>query len=171
MPLTSDDWADAFAKQALSDWGIYQLLSHQEPPVDACHWLHYLQMATEKAGKAYQMRAAKEPEKYAKSHIAFEKGLSTFLNGPGKDQLAQVKGQARVNQLQKYRGLAKAVENLAPANDRENTPENAEYPWKRRDSNGNESLETPCEHLFDIESTLQKAPDFLKILAQFVNRA
>jgi len=171
MPLSSEDWADAFAKEARSDWKIYLLLSQQTPPVEACHWLHYLQMATEKAGKSYQMRAASNPENLAKSHIAFWNGLSVFIQGPGAHLMAHLKGSAWDGQFRKYRRLAQAVEQLAPANSPTKTPDNVEYPWPGRDRNGKDCLKVPCRYTFTIEAQLKRDPGFLKIVSEFVSRA
>jgi len=50
--LTKDeDWARAYAKQALSDLDVREILVRGN--TEKCHRLHFLQMAAEKTCKAY----------------------------------------------------------------------------------------------------------------------
>ncbi|MGA6980922.1 MAG: hypothetical protein WCC95_04355 [Candidatus Sulfotelmatobacter sp.] len=51
MPATDQDWARAYAKQALSDLDAREKL--ESAGVHKCHRLHFLQMAAEKLCKAY----------------------------------------------------------------------------------------------------------------------
>jgi hypothetical protein len=48
-------FADAFYRQAWSDWQAYKLLAEADG-LPRCHALHYLQMACEKLAKAYRLR-------------------------------------------------------------------------------------------------------------------
>ncbi len=43
-------WYNGYLEQARSDWKAYNIL--QVAPISNCHALHYLQMTTEKLGKA-----------------------------------------------------------------------------------------------------------------------
>jgi hypothetical protein len=58
-PYTRADWVEAFAEQGKSDLIVYEILRNSERnsnlDVPSCHRLHYLQMATEKIAKAYQV--------------------------------------------------------------------------------------------------------------------
>lgn len=52
-------YADAFIRQARSDWQAYLVLERSQ--VSSCHYLHYLQMVCEKVAKAYRLRDTQSP--------------------------------------------------------------------------------------------------------------
>ena len=140
MP-SRDDWALAYAAQSQSDWGIYWLLVRHRPPVPACHELHYLQMATEKIAKAYMFRdTATREQGLQQAHVAFSKMIGMFLKSP------QVKAwyRNRPSDLSEIavvaHRLARSIEKLNPAVDREGSPTNVEYPWE---SGG--AIHVPCQ--------------------------
>jgi hypothetical protein len=152
MPPDRDEWSRAYAKQSRSDFAIYRLLAARGDVV-ACHPLHYLQMACEKIAKAYRFRdTATVDERLTTEHVAFSQFIMSFLSSAaikqryrGRDeQLRQIRKTARV--------LAREIERLAPAVDRETSPSNAEYPWEQ----GGRVI-TPCE--FDFSNlSLLRAP-------------
>jgi len=65
------DWQIAFLKQARSDWEAYQRTHEQMWP--ACHRLHFLQMATEKLGKALLVGGETAWEEITHTHSALVK--------------------------------------------------------------------------------------------------
>lgn len=164
--MTEDERRLAFARQfvvqARSDWGVYKLLAACRD-VAACHKLHFLQMACEKVAKAYRLRDTKSPvDELVSRHTGFAKFVPSFCKVAlgeryrGKDaQLARV--------IKDSRALAREIEKLAPAIDRQATPENAEYPWERGDE-----VIAPCEHKFPSLDLLEKAGGwtFLKLIEQ-----
>jgi hypothetical protein len=113
-----------FLVQARSDFAIFQFLREQSE-LPACHSLHYLQMATEKLGKAYL--AKRGPP--ALSH----RGFSRFLKRLSTDRKAQRQMRYQGSNanwehtIRKCREYGDLVERLAPAH-AANGP-NSEYPW------------------------------------------
>jgi len=62
-------WHDGYLEQARSDWGMYNRL--QDSSGTTCHTLHYLQMTTEKLGKAFLLVHGTPLENVRGSHRAF----------------------------------------------------------------------------------------------------
>lgn len=127
-----------------------------------CHRLHYLQMACEKIAKAYRLREADTfTENDLYSHTAFSKFILFFLKTPRLRSRYRAQ-DAKRRQIERYaRSLAIAIEKLAPAVDRVNTPENAEYPWIE----GGQVL-VPIHHQFEIARRLREpaGQDFLVLV-------
>ena len=65
MPSTDKDWARSYARQALSDLNVREILIQAN--AHKCHRLHFLQMAAEKACKAHLIMANGH-EKVRKTH-------------------------------------------------------------------------------------------------------
>lgn len=128
MP-SREAWAAAFAEQARSDWGVYQRLT--EAGVADCHALHYLQMACEKIAKAYRIRDLDaDIDDLMLHHVGFARFVRAFLLSPAlKPEFEHQAARLRM-MVQVMSGLAREVERLAPAVDRDARPDNAEYPWR-----------------------------------------
>jgi hypothetical protein len=144
-------FAGAFIKQARSDWEVYQPL---------CHRLHYLQMACEKLAKAYRLRDTHvRVDGVIRSHAGFEKFVGAF-SVTIKDDFRDKDAQLRVL-VSQWRSIAREIEKLAPAADRESTPENAEYPWEQ-----DGRVVVPCEYAFPSLELLLVAGgrNFLKVV-------
>lgn len=151
--------ADAYAEQSRSDFTVYCLYLGD---AEECHRLHYLQMACEKIAKAYRLR---NPDSFNPddlySHVVFSKFIIIFLKS------TPVKGRYRTQdakrrQMERYgRTLALEIEKLAPAVDRDQTPENAEYPWLV-----GETIFIPCRHRYPLSRLLgeQGGRDILKLI-------
>lgn len=123
------DWALAYIKQGGSDFAIYQLLSGI-PGVPVCHLLHYLQMAGEKTAKAYRFRDTDTAwERLTTEHIAFSRFIQSYLGSAEIKQRYAGKDKQLREIMKLARKLAREIEKLAPAVDRESSPVNAEYPW------------------------------------------
>jgi hypothetical protein len=157
-------WADAYARQARSDWDVYRALAgnREIPP---CHPLHYLQMACEKIAKAYRWRDTFAGEHgLTHEHVAFSKFIQSFLGSPAvrKDYQGRVEQLRNLSKL--CRKLAREVEKLAPAVDRVNNPENAEYPWEQ----GSEVV-VPCDYGYPSLSLLGETGG--RTFLNFVSRA
>jgi len=66
-------WAKAYLEQARSDWEAYKLIAGSA--CADCHGLHYLQMTTEKLGKAVLLRSKSSLGSVSKTHNAFVRFL------------------------------------------------------------------------------------------------
>ena len=152
MP-TRDAWADAFAKQARSDWNVYALLRAEEN-VSLCHALHYLQMSCEKIAKAYRGRdTAIDVDELQQHHVGFARFMRAFLRSPAiaRDYAGQA---ARLRETAKAANqFAGEIERLAPAVGRETRPDNAVV---------------PCEHGFPGLALLRapRGRAFLKLVSR-----
>jgi hypothetical protein len=119
-------WAEAFLAQARSDWQIYTKLKQANEP--SCHILHYLQMATEKLGKAYLLAGKTAIDEVQTSHLAFTRFLRFISrNGKLQQELGMTARQMRLH-VEHLLSIAHAIEKLAPALAGKGI--NSEYPWK-----------------------------------------
>ena len=121
-------WAEAFRRQAASDYQVFKQFSGSGSQVAACHQLHFLQMATEKLAKSFLIGNSSEPPK--QTHQA----LVTFL------RIVSSRPEIRVrlkfgNDPKQFRAyidkllpLAARIEGLAPAGGKTGRV-NPEYPW------------------------------------------
>ena len=143
--------------------GVPVLLSTDSFP--PCHALHYLQMATEKLGKAYAYGQSDSQNTH--------KVLVRFLRVLGPDRQAQQQlGFDRTQHwksiLKKSTELAFEVEMLAP-NLAQDGP-NPEYPWPRRDPRF-----APAEHAFTLWDELREADgsgrNFLRLIERLFAKA
>lgn len=112
-------------QQARSDFEVFELLRKLGLP--DCHLLHYLQMTTEKLGKAWLWRNGTAPKA---SHQAFRKFVIGLGQVAGKQAIEVFKCSHKKQfraMVRNITPIAHAVENLAPqlAGD----GPNPEYPW------------------------------------------
>lgn len=120
-------WANAYLEQARSDWETYEVI--MQNTCATCQELHYLQMTTEKLGKAALLRSrTANLDGLGKTHKAFV----SFLRLAARNHNLQRELSMRGPQLQQYvqgvLSIADQIEHLAPALV-QNGP-NAEYPWE-----------------------------------------
>lgn len=127
---SAEAFAAAFAQQAASDLRVYDLLQTTRLP--KCHRLHYLQMASEKACKAYLYAGQNGPVAHSNRHDVVEKVLTTWM----RRHPAAYSGGMRAT----VRRYAHEIDRLAPAVDRDSRPDNVEYPWIDRQ----DAVRTPC---------------------------
>jgi len=116
-------------EQTKSDHAVLLIL--RRTGVAACHQLHYLQMVTEKLGKAYFWRSGQPSPKV---HTVFVK----FLRALGQTRSPDRQRIADIFQFRRFTGfqtwihsilpLAYELQSLAPALAQDNGP-NPEYPW------------------------------------------
>jgi predicted Zn-dependent protease len=71
-------WQTAFLKQARVDWEAYQRT--RQKPWPECHRLLFLQMASEKLGKALLVAGHSSLEKITQTHAAFVKFMQIAGN-------------------------------------------------------------------------------------------
>lgn len=158
-------WAKAYARQSLSDFKVFEFLSNSEG-IEECHRLHFLQMACEKIAKAYRFRdTTKGSEDLLTSHVGFSTFLRIYLNSTVfqsdyRDRDALFRGVSQFSLA-----LAREIERLAPAVDREAFPCNVEYPWEEYDT-----IFMPCAFTYpNLQSLKQsKGINFLKIIRKAI---
>jgi hypothetical protein len=139
MPATDQDWASAYAKQALSDLDAREKL--ESAGAHKCHRLHFLQMAAEKLCKAY-LTTSNGHNKVRKTHAYVERNLPLIARNFYR---AANNGRIPAWEISEIRRIARQVEVLAPACDDGGTrQDNSEYPWE--DSQGN--VRVPSEYNF-----------------------
>lgn len=95
----------------------------------ACHWIHFLQMATEKMARAHAMDPNSN-EQPARTHGGFFLLIRTGLANERWQGRLGYAGQSKQYKaiLKRLRPLAQQTENMAPAL-AEDRP-NPEYPWE-----------------------------------------
>ncbi len=155
----------AYARQALSDWEVYDwlLLAAHLP---ACHRLHALQMALEKAAKAHVAPdlvpgVSIDPMK----HGVVAKVLPVYY----RHRLAEGRGPTQNVEaaVRRVRRFCEEIDLLAPANQAGGArPDNCEYPWEHPSAVGGRDCRAPVDHVFPIEVMLQerKLVEFLRII-------
>jgi hypothetical protein len=139
MP-TDREWARAYARQALSDLHIRDLLA--EAGAEKCHRLHYLQMAAEKTCKAH-LTMGNGHGSLRKTHAYVE----TVLPVIARHFYASIGTQSHlpVWQTEAVKRLAHEIEVIAPGCDAGDVREdNSEYPW----IDGHGEVRIPCEYGF-----------------------
>ncbi len=146
---TAEEWRRAYAKQARVDLASYELLIKART-LPACQHLHFLQMACEKACKAYLCGHGVDPTILQRSHAFIARPLATIA----RRKLKQFGYRHQSWALSALRALARRIELLAPAADAGGTvPANCEYPWI--DASGR--VRTPAEHDFGLDPRRERA--------------
>ena len=148
-------WASAYLEQARSDWDTCELIT--ENACAACHELHYLQMTTEKLGKAVLLRGGANLDSVNRTHKAFVSFLRVAARNPSLRQALQF----NVRQLQAYvkeiLPVADQIERLAPTLARDGP--NAEYPWETPSG----EVKVPASYAFPVKKDL-RGPHGRKLL-------
>ncbi len=148
-------WCEAYLLQARSDWQVYQIL--QQQPVEECHSLHYLQMATEKLGKAFLIAGGNAPALVHTSHKAFVRFLQVAAYNPDlQRQLRMTRQQLRAH-VRLLLPIADEIERLAPA--LAYGGPNAEYPWETPAG----IVQVPAIYRFTLNNQL-RTPKGIKLL-------
>ncbi len=125
---TYDEWARAYARQGASDLTVYSELRdmRKRGVVPECHELHYLQMALEKVARAYLLKHSQgDRSRYLSTHVAAGEFMKLYAqSAQGK---ARFQSEGQIDKAVKQ--LAREIEHLTPAVEREARPSNVEYPW------------------------------------------
>jgi hypothetical protein len=154
-------------RQAKSDHDMYVLL--RKNGGDDCHQLHFLQMATEKLGKAYQWSSGSPP---ARSHAGFVQFMRQLGSVPRdqRDAIAATFNFTRFRDFQAWINailpLAYELQRLAPA--LANDGPNPEYPWPQE-----APTEAPVTYEFPLSVTLRdtgKGRGFIRVLEWAVDK-
>jgi hypothetical protein len=139
LQATNLNWAEGYARQALSDLRARETLVGK---VEKCHRLHYLQMAAEKACKAH-LTISNGHDNVRKRHDYVAKNLPIIA----RQFYAAINDNNQIAQweVSQIRRLAKEIEVVAPGCDGgECRKDNSEYPWEDRQGN----ICVPCEYSF-----------------------
>lgn len=132
-------WARAFARQACSDFEAWDWLCGDNS-LPQCHRLHALQMAMEKAAKAYLMARGADPMALQSSHAYIAKNIPAIV------RLELASEGARPQWLMRaVQALTRRIELLHPqVDDGGVLPANCEYPWQ----NAAGDVVAPADHNF-----------------------
>lgn len=153
-----------FLVQARTDFAVFELF-RKDSGLPACHALHYLQMATEMLGKAYNWTHGR-PKTTHRAFVSFLNSLTT--NRQAQKRLGfEGKNENWKHLIRKSVPLAERVEDLAPALCRDGP--NPEYPWPL-----NAPQNAPAEHTFGIWKELQDTAAgrrFLSLAGRLFERA
>ena len=139
-------------EQVRSDHAVLLMLRRND--ARPCHQLHYLQMVTEKIGKAYFWRSGHAPRR---THASFVRFLQALDDRPTADlaRIAQLLGFGRAEDFENWiptiTPLAYELERLAPALAGDNGP-NPEYPWPRVNP-----LNAPASYDFTVWAELTES--------------
>jgi len=157
-------WANAYLEQARSDWDTRKVV--MENTCAACHELHYLQMTTEKLGKAGLLRGGTNLDSVSRTHKTFV----CFLRVAARNASLRQAFQFNARQLQAYvkevLPVADQIERLAPAL-AQNGP-NAEYPWETP----SREVVVPASHDFPVADELKgpRGRKLLRLIVVILNR-
>jgi len=159
---TSQQWAQAFARQADADFEMFLFLQSQES-VRECHFLQFLQMSCEKLVKAHMYTKGIRPGEIESSHrfaFDFDNVLRQQLGATGFSP------KRKKHLMRHTKHPAAEIEYLAPSVKRGGLRlDNCEYPWE--DDRG--ILHSPLDWTF-LPTQLIAAPTGRTIL-KLVRRA
>ena len=141
-------WKGAYLAQAKADYQVFELLLRQE--IAACHWLHYLQMCTEKLGKAVALAGGQSFSQVRYSHKSFAQFLRTVARNHAIREHLKMTSEALCASVAGVLPVAYAIERLAPA--LAHGGPNPEYPWET--SGG--TIVAPAEHDFSVAEDVKK---------------
>ncbi|MCA9040567.1 MAG: hypothetical protein KDA65_09500, partial [Planctomycetaceae bacterium] len=137
---TPDLWAICFARQAAADFNTWKRLRNQkDPKYPECHVNQFLQMACEKICKSFLITHGSDPSTLQGSHAYIAKNLHTII--AQQISLKNENVSKHKSLLAHVKRLAGEVDRLSPSVDREQRPDNCEYPWAQ----GN-NVYSPLDH-------------------------
>jgi len=141
-------WANAYLEQARSDWNTHKLIT--KSTCADCHELHYLQMTTEKLGKAVLLRSGANLDNVSTTHRTFVSFLRVAARSPSLRQAFQFNARQLQAYVKEVLPIADRIERLAPAL-AQNGP-NAEYPWETPFG----EVKTPASYIFPVMEELRE---------------
>lgn len=149
-------WDNAYLEQARSDWEIYQMLTKYSYP--ACHELHYLQMTTEKVGKAALLRRGVPLPEVRRTHRAFVRSLQNASRNRGLQRVLGINARQLHAHITGILPIAHQIERLAPALAGDGA--NPEYPWEEPTTG---DVYSPASYRFPVTQSLNQ-PNGRKLL-------
>ena len=154
----SDEWARAFALQAVSDLQVHALLASSTS--DKCRKLHLLQMAAENTCKAYLI-ARSGYDALSKMYCVIAKTLPLIFR---ETLIQQRHSEASIRTRVKFAKLLGAeIQLLSPSCNSGGTREgNSEYPWLTQSG----TVGIPCQFPFsNIAQSDRHFISFIKLLS------
>ena len=158
-------YQQAWCEQTRSDLETLKIL--RSGGASPCQELHYLQMATEKLGKAYFWRKWIAPRK---SHSSFVKFLQALNDRQERERISVTLGFGSAQHLEAYirsiTDLAYRLERLAPALAGSDGV-NCEYPWPQ-----DQPVNSPVGHSFEIWNVLHdtgRGRKFMKFIEHCIH--
>lgn len=148
-------WANAYLEQARSDWETHEVVAQNA--CAACHELHYLQMTTEKLGKAVLLRGGARLDNVNTTHKTFVRFLQVAARNPSLRQAFQFNACQLQAYVREVLPIAYQIERLVPA--LAHSGPNAEYPWETP----SQEVITPASYDFPVVGEL-KGPHGRKLL-------
>ena len=149
-------------RQARSDFAVFEILRKND--VEPCHLLHYLQMATEKLGKAYLWQSGKP---LSLTHASFVPFIRALANRSDLERIANDLGFGGSNGYRSWaRGgliLANELQKVSPALAHDGP--NCEYPWPHA-----APTECPVGYTFSVWEELRNTGRGRKLM-QFIRKA
>jgi hypothetical protein len=161
-----NDFQKLWWRQVQSDIDVLELLKKDFKRYPPCHQLHYLQMVTEKLGKAYLWRSKNPPDKNHASFVLFLRALGS-VSISIRPQVARIFGFSRFDDFQAWLRqilpLAYQLQRMAPQL-AEDGP-NPEYPWPH-----SAPLHVPAEYDFGIwhELNTGRGRQFIQVITAAV---
>jgi len=157
-------WHKGYLEQARSDWIAYNTL--QVGSIANCHTLHYLQMTTEKLGKAFFLVGGTPLDAVRRSHRAFTRFLQLVARNHGLQRELGMTGLQLRMHIQQLLPIAYEIERLAPA--LAGGGANVEYPWESPSG----TINVPASYNFPVSSTLQspRGRNLLKLIKVTLHR-
>jgi hypothetical protein len=150
------NWQAAFLNQARVDWAAYQKTRLGTWP--ECHQLLFLQMASEKLGKAVLIAGPSNLETITQSHAAFVMFMRFAGNNHKLQKMLGLKKSQQRAQFKSLLPLAHEIELLAPAL-AQGGP-NPEYPWQ----NTSGDIFAPTNYPFPLIQRLHQTPQGIQLL-------
>lgn len=165
-------WRTAYARQSLSDFVVFEHLCLIDD-IPECQRLHYLQMALEKAAKAFFWSGSGSKQVLSKVNTSHDV-VETHLLKLYMHYQARLRRVIPGAWMREVRLFCREIDRLAPANDRQLRPDNCEYPWPVLDATGEvERILSPLDHEFST-SSLRRRPgpvrDFLKVVRSSIQQ-
>ena len=151
-------------RQARSDFAVFETLRRNN--VDPCHLLHYLQMATEKLGKAYLWRSGKPLLMTHARFVSFIRALADR----SESELPRIAKTLGFSGSKEFRAWARAdlrlaydLQKVSPALASDGP--NCEYPWPYA-----APTECPVGYIFSVWEELRNTGRGRKLM-QFIRKA
>ena len=163
---TNAAWAAGYALQAQADFRRWQKLEAEED-AESCHRLLFLQMACEKLCKARLIGDGTSPEPLQKSHGYIANPLVIVIKYQLQFQGEELRRHKGLMELTRH--LAREIEWLNPAMNREQRPDNCEYPWE----DSGQNVLSPLTWSFTPLQLLRKrfGTTFVKVLSLAIDQA
>lgn len=155
-------WCQGYLEQARSDWDVYNILARAS--LHDCHILHYIQMTTEKLGKAFLLAGGIDINVVNRSHVAFTRFIRIAARNHNLQKELGMSGQQLRAHFNNLLPIASKIERLAPALARGGP--NTEYPWEAPPGN----INVPALYEFPVNLRLSSIRHLLKLIKTILDK-